>query len=117
MNVPWCTLLVAQARINAPQCTLLIAQTRTNTPQYTLLIAQTRTNTPRCTLLIAQARTNTPQCYFKVRRAGRTPYLYSSREFTEYLRWISIMVGIRPNINSVKYSKLSPLILKRSFRL
>ncbi|MFS3004714.1 helix-turn-helix transcriptional regulator, partial [Bacteroides uniformis] len=26
------------------------------------------------------------QCYFKVRRAGRTPYLYSSREFTEHLR-------------------------------
>ena len=114
MNVPWCTLLVAQARTNAPLCTLLMTQTRTNTPRCTLLIAQARTDTPRCTLLIAQARTdtprctllmtqtrtntprctlwvaqarvNTPQCYFKVCRAGRTPYLYSSREFTEHLR-------------------------------
>ena len=72
MNVPWCTLLVAQARTNAPWCTLLMTQTRTNTP--------------RCTLWVAQARVNTPQCYFKVCRAGRTPYLYSSREFTEHLR-------------------------------
>ena len=63
-----------------------MTQTRTNTPRCTLLMTQTRTNTPRCTLWVAQARVNTPQCYFKVCRAGRTPYLYSSREFTEHLR-------------------------------
>ena len=85
-NTPRCTLLIAQARTDTPRCTLLIAQARTDTPRCTLLMTQTRTNTPRCTLWVAQARVNTPQCYFKVRRAGRTPYLYSSREFTEHLR-------------------------------
>ena len=85
-NTPRCTLLIAQARTDTPRCTLLIAQARTDTPRCTLLMTQTRTNTPRCTLWVAQARVNTPQCYFKVCRAGRTPYLYSSREFTEHLR-------------------------------